>query len=46
MNRLVQFMQQHRGLSVGVLNGNEAMKDKRAAKEKRWSIPSPAPKRC
>ncbi len=34
MNRLVQFMQQHRGLSVGVLNGNEAMKDKRAAKEK------------
>nr|MBL8411559.1 methyl-accepting chemotaxis protein [Dechloromonas sp.] len=34
MNRLVQSMQQHRGLSSGVLNGNEAMKDKRAAKEK------------
>jgi len=34
MNRLVQFMQQHRGLSSGVLNGNEAMKEKRAAKEK------------
>jgi methyl-accepting chemotaxis protein len=34
MNRLVQYMQQHRGLSSGVLNGNEAMKDRRAAKEK------------
>ena len=34
MNRLAQFMQQHRGLSSGVLNGNEAMKEKRAAKEK------------
>ena len=34
MNRMVQFMQQHRGLSSGVLNGNEAMKEKRAAKEK------------
>jgi methyl-accepting chemotaxis protein len=34
MNRMVQLMQQHRGLSSGVLNGNEAMKDKRAAKEK------------
>ena len=34
MNLLAQFMQQHRGLSSGVLNGNEAMKDKRAAKEK------------
>ncbi|UCV09295.1 methyl-accepting chemotaxis protein [Dechloromonas denitrificans] len=33
MNRLTQSMQQHRGLSSGVLNGNEAMKDKRAAKE-------------
>ncbi|HJV93359.1 MAG TPA: nitrate- and nitrite sensing domain-containing protein, partial [Azonexus sp.] len=33
-NRMVQTMQQHRGLSSGVLNGNEAMKDKRAAKEK------------
>lgn len=37
MNRMVQFMQQHRGLSSGVLNGNEAMKDKRAAKEKEVS---------
>jgi methyl-accepting chemotaxis protein len=34
MNRMAQYMQQHRGLSSGVLNGNEAMKDKRAAKEK------------
>ncbi len=34
VNRMVQYMQQHRGLSSGVLNGNEAMKDKRAAKEK------------
>ncbi len=34
MNRLAQFMQQHRGLSSGVLNGNEAMKEKRTAKEK------------
>ena len=34
MNLMVQNMQQHRGLSSGVLNGNEAMKDKRAAKEK------------
>ncbi len=34
MNRLTQFMQQHRGLSSGVLNGNEAMREKRAAKEK------------
>jgi len=34
ISRLVQAMQQHRGLSSGVLNGNEAMKDKRAAKEK------------
>ena len=31
---MAQFMQQHRGLSSGVLNGNAAMKDKRAAKEK------------
>ncbi len=37
MNRMVQAMQQHRGLSSGVLNGNEAMKDKRAAKEKEVS---------
>jgi len=34
MNRMVQLTQQHRGLSSGVLNGNEAMKEKRAAKEK------------
>ncbi|RIX45627.1 MAG: HAMP domain-containing protein [Rhodocyclales bacterium GT-UBC] len=34
MNRMAQFIQQHRGLSSGVLNGNEAMKEKRAAKEK------------
>ncbi len=34
VNRMVQLMQQHRGLSSGVLNGNEAMKEKRAAKEK------------
>ena len=37
MNRMAQFMQQHRGLSSGVLNGNEAMKEKRAAKEKEVS---------
>ena len=34
INQMTQAMQQHRGLSAGVLNGNEAMKDKRAAKEK------------
>jgi methyl-accepting chemotaxis protein len=34
MNRAVQYIQQHRGLSAGVLGGNEAMKDKRVAKEK------------
>ena len=34
VNKMAQFMQQHRGLSSGVLNGNDAMKDKRAAKEK------------
>jgi len=33
MNRMTQFMQQHRGLSSGVLNGNDAMRDKRAGKE-------------
>ena len=37
VNKMTQFMQQHRGLSSGVLNGNEAMKDKRAAKEKEVS---------
>ncbi len=34
LNRMVQTMQQHRGLSSGVLNGNEAMRGSRAAKEK------------
>jgi len=28
MNRAVQFMQQHRGLSSGVLNGNAAMRER------------------
>ncbi|WP_295002529.1 methyl-accepting chemotaxis protein [uncultured Dechloromonas sp.] len=37
LNKMAQFMQQHRGLSSGVLSGNEAMKDKRAAKEKEVS---------
>ena len=32
--KVIELTQQHRGLSSGVLNGNEAMKDKRAAKEK------------
>lgn len=32
--RLIQFMQQHRGMSQGAIAGNEAMKEKRAAKEK------------
>ncbi len=32
--RMTQATQQHRGLSAGVLSGNEAMKDKRATKEK------------
>ena len=31
--RLVQFLQMHRGMSQGVLAGNQAMKEKRAAKE-------------
>ncbi len=34
LNLMVQHMQQHRGLSSGVLNGNEAMKTQRASKEK------------
>ncbi len=34
MNQLVSGMQQHRGLSSGVLNGNEALRDRRAGKEK------------
>ena len=33
LNLMVQHMQQHRGLSSGVLNGNEAMRAQRAAKE-------------
>ena len=37
MNRLVQNMQQHRGLSSGVLSGNEAMKATRSTKEKEVS---------
>ncbi|MBK9446854.1 MAG: methyl-accepting chemotaxis protein [Betaproteobacteria bacterium] len=32
--QLIQFLQQHRGMSAGVLAGNEAMKEKRAAKAK------------
>jgi methyl-accepting chemotaxis protein len=31
--KLVQHVQQHRGMSAALINGNEAMKDKRAAKE-------------
>jgi methyl-accepting chemotaxis protein len=34
INQMAQVVQQHRGLSSGVLNGNEAMRDKRVAKEK------------
>ncbi len=34
LNLMVQHMQQHRGLSSGVLNGNEGMKARRADKEK------------
>ena len=37
INQVARVMQQHRGLSAGVLSGNEAMKDKRAAKEKEVS---------
>jgi methyl-accepting chemotaxis protein len=33
MARLVQHLQQHRGMSAALLNGNQAMKEKRAAKE-------------
>lgn len=32
--QLIQFLQQHRGMSAGVLAGNEAMKEKRLAKAK------------
>lgn len=34
INRSAQYLQQHRGLSAGLLGGNEAMRDKRAGKEK------------
>lgn len=34
LNRSTQYLQQHRGLSAGLLGGNETMRDKRAAKEK------------
>lgn len=37
VNRLVQQMQQHRGMSSGVLSGNEAMKPQREAKAKEVS---------
>lgn len=32
VNRLTQLIQQHRGLSAGVLGGNESMREKRQAK--------------
>ena len=32
--QIVQYMQQHRGMSAGVIAGNEAMKEKRVGKEK------------
>ena len=34
VHRVIEFAQQHRGLSSGVLNGNAAMREPRAAKEK------------
>jgi len=37
LQRTVQFMQQHRGMSAGVLAGNEEMKVRRAGKEKEVS---------
>ncbi|MFC5303028.1 methyl-accepting chemotaxis protein [Azospira restricta] len=37
MQRVLQYMQQHRGMSQGVIAGNEAMKEKRAGKEKEVS---------
>jgi diguanylate cyclase (GGDEF)-like protein/PAS domain S-box-containing protein len=33
ISRTIQFMQQHRGLSTGVLGGNEAMRTQRKSKE-------------
>ena len=37
VHRVIEFTQQHRGLSSGVLNGNAAMREPRSAKEKRAS---------
>ena len=34
LNRSVQYLQQHRGLSAGLLGGNEGMREKRLTKEK------------
>ncbi len=34
INRMVQSMQQHRGLSSGILNGNDQMREPRGVKEK------------
>ena len=34
VHRVIEFTQQHRGLSSGVLNGNAAMREPRSAKEK------------
>ncbi|MDK9725726.1 MAG: methyl-accepting chemotaxis protein [Sterolibacteriaceae bacterium MAG5] len=34
LQKLIQFAQQHRGLSSGVINGDASLADKRAAKEK------------
>ena len=34
LNRSAQYLQQHRGLSAGLIGGNEGMRDARAAKEK------------
>ncbi len=35
VNRMTQAMQQHRGMSSGILNGNEALKPQRAEKEQK-----------
>ena len=37
INRFAQYLQQHRGMSAGLLAGNEAMKDKRSGKEREAS---------
>ncbi|MBI5436604.1 MAG: EAL domain-containing protein [Nitrosomonadales bacterium] len=34
ISRTVQFIQQHRGISAALLGGNEAMRERRAAKER------------